>query len=124
MSYASKESASDLGAFSSLTFFDLTPTLLSGELAHVQVEFDFNAAVFAVIVVQTTLDDDPSPAWDTRPLAVYRVANTDDPGRMSFDVSGVYRFRVGIEGRNVFDAAASMSDASMSIRRDQVDLAS
>jgi hypothetical protein len=43
----------------------------------------------------TTLDD-TSEVWDLIPMMEFLLENTTDPNRISFLVTGVYRFRVGV----------------------------
>jgi len=122
MAWETEENATQLTAFSVATAFDLTPTLQPGELAHCQVTLDFGAsAVAALVSVQTTLDD-ASEIWDSRPVMVFRKQNTVDPLTFSFVVTGFYKFRVFVEGRDISNVAALMTSADLSIRRDSVDL--
>jgi hypothetical protein len=44
--------------------------------------------------VYTTLDD-TSEVFDLIPMMEFLIENTTDPNRISFLVTGVYRFRVG-----------------------------
>jgi hypothetical protein len=45
--------------------------------------------------VYTTLDD-TSEVWDLIPMMEFLIENTTDPNRISFLVTGVYKFRVGV----------------------------
>ena len=38
----------------------------------------------------------PAEVWDISPMMEFLIENTADPNRISFLVTGVYRFRVGV----------------------------
>ena len=67
------------------------------ETAHVQVSIDFPGSPtdHAIIAVYTTLDD-TSEVWDLIPMMEFLIENTTAPNRISFLVTGVYKFRVGV----------------------------
>ena len=70
----------------------------------------------AIIAVYTTLDDTPE-VWDLIPMMEFLIENTTDPNRISSQVTGVYKFRVGVRRSGSTDTITS---ADMSLRRDGV----
>ena len=48
-----------------------------------------------IVAVYTTLDDS-SEVWDLIPMMEFLIENTTDPNRISFLVTGVYKFRAGV----------------------------
>jgi len=99
-------------------FFNQVPTLNPRETAHVQVSFDFPSSPtdHAIIAVYTTLDDS-SEVWDLIPMMEFLLENTTDPNRISFLVTGVYKFRVGVRRSGSTDTITS---ADLSLRKDGV----
>jgi hypothetical protein len=73
------------------------PTLNPRETAHLQVSVDFPGSPtdHAIVAVYTTLDDS-SEVWDLIPMMEFLIENAADPNRISFLVTGVYKFRVGV----------------------------
>jgi hypothetical protein len=61
----------------------------------VSVDFPGSPTDHAIIAVYTTLDDTPE-VWDLIPMMEFLLENTTDPNRISFLVTGVYKFRVGV----------------------------
>ena len=88
------------------------------ETAHVQVSVDFpgSPTYHAIIAVYTTLDD-TSEVWDLIPMMEFLIENAADPNRISFLVTGVYRFRVGVR-RSV--STDTITSADLSLRKDGV----
>ena len=70
----------------------------------------------ATIAVYTTLDD-TSEVWDLIPMMEFLIENTTDPNRISFLVTGVYKFRVGVRRSGSTDTITS---ADLSLRKDGV----
>jgi hypothetical protein len=70
----------------------------------------------AIVAVYTTLDD-ASEVWDLIPMMEFLIENTTDPNRISFLVSGVYKFRVGVRRSGSTDTITS---ADLSLRKDGV----
>jgi hypothetical protein len=105
-------------AFTTEQFFNQVPTLNPRETAHVQVSVDFPASPtdHAIIAVYTTLDD-TSEVWDLIPMMEFLIENTTDPNRISFLVTGVYKFRVGVRRSGSTDTITS---ADLSLRKDGV----
>jgi hypothetical protein len=66
--------------------------------------------------VYTTLDD-TSEVWDLIPMMEFLIENTTDPNRISFLVTGVYKFRVGVRRSRSTD---TLTSADLSLRKDGV----
>jgi hypothetical protein len=62
---------------------------------QVSVDFPGSPTDHAIIAIYTTLDDS-SEVWDLIPMMEFLIENTTDPNRISFLVTGVYKFRVGV----------------------------
>jgi hypothetical protein len=108
MAWSAKTSATQLVSITTEQFFGAIVGLAPKALAHVQVAADFPATPtdHAVFSVYTTLDD-ATEVWDLVPLQQFVLANSPDPNRLSFTVSGVYRFRVGVKRSGSTDTIAS-----------------
>ena len=118
MAFGAKTSATQLTAITSEQFFSTLITLPNKEgVAHCQVSIDFPATPtdYGVVSVYSTLDDS-SETWDKTPFLAFQVDKATDPNVVSFTVSGVYRFRVGVKRSGTTDTIAS---ADMSYRLDQ-----
>lgn len=100
-------------------FFSQTPQLNPRETAHCQVDVDFVTTPTddMVVSVYGTLDD-TSENWDDVPLLQFVVDNGTDPSAVSFLITGVYKFRVGVAASGATDTHTS---ADMSHRVDGVD---
>jgi hypothetical protein len=61
--------------------------------------------------------DDSSEVWDLIPTMEFLIENTTDPNRISFLVTGVYKFRVGVRRSGSTDTITS---ADLSLRKDGV----
>lgn len=118
MAWGADTNATQLTSITTEQFFDVTPQLTPGELAHVQVSVDFPATPTddAIIAVYTTLDD-ATEVWDVQPIMEFTLENGDDPNRASFSVAGVYKFRVGVRRSGTTD---TLTSADMSVREDGV----
>jgi hypothetical protein len=92
--------------------------LIAPATAHVQVSVDFPGSPtdHAIVAVYTTLDD-TSEVWDLIPMMEFLIENTTDPNRISFLVTGVYKFRVGVRRSGSTDTITS---ADLSLRKDGV----
>jgi hypothetical protein len=114
----SDTAATQLTGITSEQFFNQVPTLNPRETAHVQVSVDFPASPtdHAIIAVYTTLDD-ASEVWDLIPMMEFLIENTTDPNRISFLVTAVYKFRVGVRRSGSTDTITS---ADLSLRKDGV----
>jgi hypothetical protein len=117
MAWGSRTNATQLTAITTEQFFDQIPTLNPRETAVVQVSVDFAGTTdHAIISVYTTLDDS-SEVWDQVPAQEFFLENSPDPNRISFQVAGVYKFRVGVRRSGSTDTITS---ADMAYRKDGV----
>ena len=80
--------------------------------------FDVDIAGHAILAVYTTLHDS-SEVWDIIPMMEFLLENTTDPNRISFLVTGVYKFRVGVRRSGSTDTIKS---ADLSYRKDGVNV--
>jgi hypothetical protein len=117
MAWGSKTAATQLTSITAEQFFDQTPQLNPRESAQVQVAVDFGGVTdHAIIALYTTLDDS-SEVWDVVPVQEFFLENSPDPNRISFQVAGVYKFRVGVRRSGSTDTITS---ADMAYRKDGV----
>ena len=70
----------------------------------------------AIVGVYTTLDES-SEVFDLIPIVEFLIENTTDPNRISFLVTGAYKFRIGVRRSGSTDAIPS---ADLSLRKDGV----
>jgi len=112
--WGSKDPATQITSITSEQFFDDAPQLAANEEAHVEVIVNFPASPTddALVSVYGTLDDS-SEDWDDTPLLQFTVSNDIDPNKVSFVVSSVYKFRVGIQRDGSTD---TITDADMNHR--------
>ena len=120
MAWGSKTTSTQLTSVTTEQFFSQTPTLNPGETTHVEVDADFPASPtdYLVVAVYGTLDDS-SENWDDTPILEFEIDNATDPNKLSFLVSGVYKFRVGVRRSGSTDTITS---ADMAHRLDGVSL--
>ena len=83
---------------------------------QVSIDFPGSPTDHAIIAVYTTLDD-TSEVWDLIPMMEFLIENTTAPNRISFLVTGVYKFRVGVRRSGSTDTITS---ADLSLRPDGV----
>ena len=120
MAWGSKQTATQLVNVTSEQVFNQTPTLNPGETAHVEVDVNFPASPtdHAVVAVYGTLDAS-SENWDDTALMEFTIRNAPDPDKLSFLVSGVYKFRVGVRRSGTTD---TLTSADLAYRVDGVSL--
>lgn len=120
MAWSSKTNATQLTSITVEQFFNQTPTLDPGEIAHVQISVDFPTTPtdHAVISVYSTLDDS-SEVWDLVPFLQFQLDKATDPSRASFYVSNIYKFRIGVKRSGSTD---TLTSADMSYRTNGVAL--
>ena len=120
MAWGADTASTQLTSITTEQFFSQTPQLNPGESAQCQVTCDFPTSPtdHCLIRVYATLDD-AAEVWDVSPFLESFLANDDDPNRVSFVVSGVYKFRVGVQRTGSTDALTS---ADMSHRLDGISL--
>jgi len=102
MPWGNKQTATQRSNVTEQMFFDQAPVLADEGIAHCQVTIAFppSPADDAIVRVYATLDDAPmdDADWDTQLFAEYLIEKVSDAtARLSFTVSGVYRFRVGVQ---------------------------
>lgn len=119
MAWSSKTGLPQLTNITTEQFFAAV-SLNSGELAHCEVEIEFPATPTdeAQINLYGTLDDS-TENWDDTPIWSQNIANSPDPNKISFPVSGLYKFRVGVARSGSTD---TLTSADMSYRKDGVSL--
>ncbi len=120
MAWGAKTSATQLVNITTEQFFDQTPSLNPGESAHVQVQVDFPATPTdnAIVAVYTTLDT-ATEDWDEIPFLEFLIENSNDLADVSFVVSDVFKFRVGVRRDGSTDTLVS---ADMSFRLNGINL--
>lgn len=108
MAWGSKTNATQLTSITTIQYFDVEVALDPGETAHVQVEVNFPTTPTddAIVSVEGTLDD-TSEEWDLTSYTELRTNRATDPNRVSFLVSGIYRFRVGVRRSGTTDTLTS-----------------
>lgn len=118
MAWGAEDDATQLTSITTEQFFDDTPTLTPGEVHHVRVEVDFPTSPTdnAIVAVYGSLD---GTNWDDTPLLEFEIDNATDPNQVSFVVSGIYQYRVGVRRNGTTDTITS---ADMSRREDGVSL--
>ena len=121
MAWGSDTAATQLTSITTEQFFNQVPTLNPRETAHVQVSVDFPSSPtdHAIVAVYTTLDD-TSEVWDLIPMMEFLIENTTDPNRISFLVTGVYKFRVGVRRSGSTDTITSADLSLPQGRRQRV----
>jgi hypothetical protein len=120
MAWGSDTASTQLTTVTTEQFFSQTPTLNPGETAHCQITGNSSGTTDNLRVsVYATLDAS-TEVWDTVPLYSFVIDCTDGGNNIaSFVVSGVYKFRVGVQR----DAGSTDSfTADMSHRVDGVSL--
>jgi hypothetical protein len=115
MPWGAKIDSAPLADFGQEIFFPDMPTLNSpSHVAQCQVTVGFTPtngpSENAIISVYGTLDDDGEPNWDVQPLPglSFTLSQDDNPNSITFTVSGVRRFRVGVRAERrgaVLDSA-------------------
>ena len=70
-------------------------------------------------VLRTGTLNDSSKVWDLIPMLEFLIENTTDPNRISFLVTGVYKFRVGVRRSGSTD---TITAADLSYRKDGVNV--
>lgn len=120
MAWGSKTTSTQLTSITTEQFFSQTPTLNPGETHHVEVEVNFPATPTddAIVKVYGTLDAS-SENWDDTPIMQFRIDNGIDPNKLSFLISGIYKYRIGVQRSGSTD---TLTSADMAYRADGVSL--
>jgi hypothetical protein len=120
MAWGSDTASTQLTTITTEQFFSQTPQLNPGETAHCQVAVDFPTTPTdnAIVSVYATLDDS-SEDWDEIPYMSFVIDNSEDTSDVSFLVSGVYKFRVGVKQDT---GTTNLTSADMNHRVNGIDL--
>ena len=121
MAWGNDTAATQLTSITTEQFFTTIPQLNPGETAHVQVEFEGQVSTptdGAIVSVYTTLDAS-SEDWDELAFMSFLIDLADEGLDVSFLVSGVYKFRVGVQRDGSTDTLVS---ADMNSRVDGISL--
>jgi hypothetical protein len=124
MAWGSKQTATQLTSITTEQFFSFGGSsyvsLNPGESAYVQVTADPPATPTdnLLVAVYGTLDAS-SETSDATPFMEFAIDKGTDPNIVSFVVSGVYRFRIGVRRSGTTD---TYTDADCSYRLDGVSL--
>ena len=96
MAWGSKTQIMTAAAVAGTELFSTPVTLNPGESAQVEVEGDFPVSPTDELVVSVygTLDDS-AENWDDTAILKLNIAKSPDPNKVSFIVSGLYKFRLG-----------------------------
>lgn len=118
MAWSSETDATQLTSITTEQIFSTKPTLNPGESAHVRVDVDFPTTPTddAIVAVYGSLD---GTAYDDTAMFSRLVDSGTDPNQISFIVSGVYQFQVGVRRSGSTDTITS---ADMSYRTNGVSL--
>ena len=119
MAWGSKLSATQLTSITSTEqFFSSLVTLTPREIAHCEVEANFVATPTddMEVNVYATLDAS-SENWDDTPIMSFVIDKGTDPNKASFEIVGVYKFRIGVKATGATDTHTS---ADFSYRLDGV----
>lgn len=124
MAWASEITATQLTNITTEQFFSYggstKVTLNPCEECVIQLECNFPGSPTDHLVVSVyATPDDSSEVWDIEPFLTFVLVNTPDPNRLSFVVSGVYAFRVGVKRTGTTDTITS---ADSSHRKNGVSL--
>jgi hypothetical protein len=116
MAWGSKVSATQLTTISNTEqLFDVTPTLLPQETAHVAI--DLNAVASTDNLVVSVYGSIDGTTWSITPIIAFEIDSATDPNRVDFLITGYFQFRVGVESAGSTDDHTS---ADMSYRLDGV----
>ncbi len=120
MAWGSKQTATQLTSITTVQYFSTLVTLNPGETAHCQVTVNFPTSPTdnAIVEVFTTLDAS-TETWDDTAFMAFLVDRGIDPNDVSFTVSGVYRFRIGVRRSGSTD---TLTSADLAYRLDGVSL--
>lgn len=97
MSWGSKNQIITSQSVSGTEVFSSAVTCNPGSEQHVEVEADFPASPTDNLLVRLygTLDAS-SENWDDTPIFEFSIDNGTDPNKVSFQVSGLYKWRLGV----------------------------
>ena len=116
MAWGAKTNATQLTSITTEQFFALLVTTTPRELIHCEIEVNFPVSPTdnAIVAVYGTLD---AENWDDTPLMEFVIDKGTDPNKISFQIMGVYKFRIGVRRDGTTD---TLTSADFSFRRDNV----
>lgn len=119
MAWGTIQTATQLTTISdTIQWFDLVIQLNPGETAHVAIEYDpVSTPTDDLSVHVRTALEASSENWDDEDYTSFTIPNTNDPAKKSFTISGIYKFRVGVQSTGTTDDHTS---ADMEVRVDGV----
>jgi hypothetical protein len=124
MSWGNKTTATQLTSITTEQFFSFGGSsyvyLNPGESAHVQVKYNpvGSPTDHLIVAVYGTLDASTQTS-DVTPFMEFTVDKASDPNYVSFIVSGLYGFRIGVRRSGTTD---TITDADCAYRLDGVTL--
>jgi hypothetical protein len=100
-------------------FFDDTPTNNPQETLNCEVEYNPPGGPTDALIVSVYRTLDASTEnWDDVAFLTFTIANAPDPNKVSFDIMGTYKFRIGV----VMDGGTDTTGtADFAYRKDGVD---
>jgi len=107
MAWGSKLSATQLTSITSTEqIFSETPILNPYEIAHCEVDANFVATPTDDMEVNIygSLD---GTNWDDTPILSFVIDKGTDPNQASFEIKGVYQFRIGVKSTGATDTHTS-----------------
>lgn len=96
MAWGNKNQIATSASVAGTELFSSAVTLTPGELAHCEVEANPPATPTDDLLVRVygTLDA-ATENWDDTPIFEFAIDKDTDPNKVSFIVSGLYKFRLG-----------------------------
>jgi hypothetical protein len=96
MSWSNKTQIETAASVAGTELYSSAVTLNPGELAHVEVEANPPATPTDDLLVRVygTLDDS-TENWDDTPVYEFAIDKDTDPNKVSFIISGLYKWRLG-----------------------------
>jgi len=99
-------------------YFDDVITTTPAELCHIQLDVNYAGSTDDMEVGIFSTLDASSENWDDNPVIGFEMSRGSDPEALSFIVTGLYKFRVGVQSTGTTDDHTS---ADMKYRCDGVD---
>ena len=120
MAWSTETTATQLTSITSTEqFFDVAPVSTPGESYVVEVDVNFVVTPTDDMIVALYGTLAATPDWDDTPIQEWVVDKDTDPNKISFVVSGLYKWRVGCRAGGATDTQTS---ADLGYREDNVDL--
>lgn len=89
------------------TFGAVNVTLNPGEIAHVSVDVNFVSSPTDNATVWVLASPDDGTNYDDTPYMAFEIDKSIDPDQVSFLVSGVKSFKVGVKASGATDTHTS-----------------